>query len=246
MPLAALPLGMSLGGTVADLILRTGTVGKLVLLILFFFSVISWAIMIQKLSYLRGLQTQTRRFQKVFSTTNNLTSIYAYCKSLKRSHLARLYTMGYNTLKGLQRKRGDMNPTSGVARSEAGITSRDFQEIARSLSIKANQEMATMEKYLIFLATAGSVTPFVGLFGTVWGVMNAFRGLGARSSASIEVVAPGIAEALIATAAGLAVAIPAVIGYNYYVNKAKIVGNEMDNFNAEFLNIIERNFVKDF
>ncbi|MFQ5875988.1 MAG: MotA/TolQ/ExbB proton channel family protein, partial [Dehalococcoidia bacterium] len=178
--------------------------------------------------------------------TNNLTTIYTHCKSLNSSQLAVLFTAGYSTLRALQRKREEVNPTSGAAqKGDVRITTGDVQEIARAMSIKSSQEMASLEKYLIFMATAGSAAPFIGLFGTVWGVMNAFKGLGVRGSASIGVVAPGIAEALIATAAGLAVAIPAVIGYNYYVNRAKIIGSEMDNFSSEFLGLVRRNFVKD-
>lgn len=245
MALAAVPFGISFGGSVAELILQTGPIGRTVLAILLFFSVVTWAIIVQKLIYLRRSQAQTRRFQEVFYSSNNLTNIYTHCKSLDNSQLARLFMVGYSTLRGLQRKKREMNPTASAAQKvDIGLTTSDVQEIARALSVRSSQEMASVEKYLIFLATAGSATPFIGLFGTVWGVMNAFKGLGARGSASIGVVAPGIAEALIATAAGLAVAIPAVIGYNYYVNRAKIIGNQMDNFSAEFLSIVERNFVK--
>ncbi len=229
-----------------ELILQIGLAGKLVLIVLLFFSVSTWAIIIQKLLYLRSAEAQTRRFMSIFSSSNNLTNIYAHSKSLDESHLARLYVAGYNALRGLQRESRDDNPTSDAAqKSGVGITPREVQEIARAIAVKANKEMISFEKYLIFLATAGSATPFIGLFGTVWGVMNAFRGLGMRTTASIGAVAPGISEALIATAAGLAVAIPAVISYNYYINKAKIVGSEMDNFNTEFVSIVERNFVKE-
>jgi biopolymer transport protein TolQ len=246
MALAAVPLGLSFGGGVAELLLQTGLVGRMVLLILLFFSVVTWAIIIQKMLFLQKSQTQTRKFQKIFYSSNNLTNIYSHCRSFNHSQLARLYVVGYTTLRGLQRKRGEPDsPEAESRKEEKRISAREAEEIARALDIKSNQEMGVLEKYLIFLATAGSATPFIGLFGTVWGVMNAFRGLGMRGSASIEAVAPGISEALIATAAGLAVAIPAVIGYNYYINRAKVVGGEMDNFGAEFLSIVERNFVKD-
>jgi biopolymer transport protein TolQ len=245
MSLAAAPFGISFNGGVAGLFLQTGAVGKIVLFILLFFSVVTWAVMLQKFLYLRKSQAQTNRFLNIFRSSNNLTSIYAHSKTLSESQLAKLYMIGYMTLRNLQRRRRGANPASeAVSKGEDSITIRDFQEIERVLIVKANQEMALLEKYLIFLATAGSATPFIGLFGTVWGVMSAFRGLGIRTSASIEAVAPGISEALIATAAGLVVAIPAVIGYNYLINKAKTIGGEMDNFNSEFLSLVERNFVK--
>jgi len=101
-----------------------------------------------------------------------------------------------------------------------------------------------LERYLTFLATTASTTPFIGLFGTVWGIMNAFRGLSVTQSSSIQAVAPGISEALIATAAGLAAAIPAVVGYNYFSRQIRVLVAEMENFSAEFLNIAERHFLK--
>lgn len=243
---AAVPFGISLGGSVADLVLQTGLMGRAVLVILLFFSVVTWAIIVQKFLNSYRSKADTRSFQKIFYSSNNLTSIFAHSKTLRESQLARLFIVGYNTLKSLQRKRAaPPSPAGTTAREEAGISSGDVQEMARILDIKSNQEMAQQEKYLIFLATAGTATPFIGLFGTVWGVMSAFRGLGLRGSASIDAVAPGISEALIATAAGLAVAIPSVIGYNFFINRGKIIGGEMDNFNSEFISIIERNFVED-
>ena len=246
MVFAAVPLGSMFGGNIAELVLQVGPVGRMVLVVLLFFSVMMWAIIIQKLIYLQKSQTQSRSFQKYFLSSNNLTHIYAHCKSLQDSHLARLYVTGYGALRGLQRKRSETKSTQSEDKDdEVSITTSDIKEMTRVLSIKSAQEMVFLEKYLIFLATAGSAAPFIGLFGTVWGVMDAFRGLGLRSSASIGAVAPGISEALIATAAGLAVAIPAVIGYNYFVNKGKSIGSEMDSFSSEFLSIVERNFLVD-
>jgi biopolymer transport protein TolQ len=108
----------------------------------------------------------------------------------------------------------------------------------------STSELTKLEKALGFLATTGSTTPFIGLFGTVWGIMDAFRGIGMRGSATLAVVAPGISEALIATAAGLAAAIPAVVAYNYYINRIKVLSSEMENFSSELLNILKRHFLK--
>jgi biopolymer transport protein TolQ len=119
---------------------------------------------------------------------------------------------------------------------------KSLESVARALVRASNLEVMKLEKRLAFLATTGSATPFIGLFGTVWGIMNAFRRIGVVQAANISVVAPGVSEALIATAAGLAAAIPAVIFYNYYVNWVKRLSTEMDDFSLEYLTIIERNF----
>jgi biopolymer transport protein TolQ len=119
---------------------------------------------------------------------------------------------------------------------------KSLESVARSLVRASNLEALKLEKRLAFLATTGSATPFIGLFGTVWGIMNAFRRIGVVQAANISVVAPGVSEALIATAAGLAAAIPAVIFYNYYINWVKRLSTEMDDFSLEYLTIIERNF----
>jgi Cell division and transport-associated protein TolQ (TC 2.C.1.2.1) len=121
---------------------------------------------------------------------------------------------------------------------------RGFDNIERALNRACGSETTKLESALGFLATTGSISPFIGLFGTVWGIMNAFRGIGARGSATLAVVAPGISEALIATAAGLAAAIPAVIFYNYYLRHIRTITIEMDNFASEFLNIVERRYLK--
>jgi biopolymer transport protein TolQ len=119
-----------------------------------------------------------------------------------------------------------------------------MENIERAMRKAANEEIALMETYLPFLATTGSATPFIGLFGTVWGIMNAFSGIAASGSASLATVAPGIAEALIATAAGLAAAIPAVMAYNYFVNRVRTIATRIDSFTIEFVNFLERNISK--
>ena len=119
-----------------------------------------------------------------------------------------------------------------------------LDNVERAMRKSANEEIALMETYLPFLATTGSATPFIGLFGTVWGIMNAFSGIATTGSASLATVAPGIAEALIATAAGLAAAIPSVMAYNYFVNQVRVVATRIDSFSIEFVNFLERNVDK--
>ncbi len=146
--------------------------------------------------------------------------------------------MGYEELSKVNTK------TKGSDRSADSFSLSSLDNIERSLNNASNSEMTKLESAIGFLATTGSASPFIGLFGTVWGIMDTFQGIGARGSATLAVVAPGISEALVATAAGLAAAIPAVIFYNYFLNKSKIMVQEMDNFAAEFLNIVERYFIR--
>jgi biopolymer transport protein TolQ len=130
-------------------------------------------------------------------------------------------------------------------KADPSIISTDLggiDNIARSLRRATTSEITRLEKYLTFLATTGATAPFIGLFGTVWGIMSAFKKIGESGSASLSVVAPGIAEALIATAIGLVAAIPAVMGYNHFQHKIKVLISEMDSFSTEFLNIVQRNF----
>jgi len=203
--------------SILALILRAGYAVKGVMLILLFFSVVSWAIILFKQRYLSKAKKENAIFIK--------------------SHKA------YRSSKELlsASKRLTLSPIANVFKAVAGeMPFPDRQEIRRALRRYEALESAKLEKYLNFLATTGSTTPFIGLFGTVWGIMNSFRGIGAHGSASLAVVAPGIAEALIATAIGLFAAIPAVIAYNYFLSKAKGLIIEMEDFSEELLEIFEK------
>ncbi len=182
---------------------------KGVLAILLFFSVYSWAIIFFKWSFLRKVERENAVFRKKFRRVKNLEGVAG---KLGLSPTARLYT--------------------AMASEPAGTGRDEFRHVARRL---VGLEASRLERYLNFLATTGSSTPFIGLFGTVWGIMNAFRGIGSRGSASLAVVAPGIAEALVATAAGLAAAIPAVIAYNYYLSRVRRISVEMEDFSQELV-----------
>jgi biopolymer transport protein TolQ len=151
------------------------------------------------------------------------------------SPLTVLFNEGYGELKKLVDSDG---------KNDGGALSTDLggiENVSRALRRATNSEITRLEKYLTFLATTGSTSPFIGLFGTVWGIMTAFEGIGKTGSASLAVVAPGIAEALIATAIGLVAAIPAVMAYNHFQHKIRVLVKEMDNFSTEFLNIVQRN-----
>lgn len=200
------------GDSVLSLVLEATLVVKVVLLILLFFSIFSWAIIFYKLSFFRRVEGESEEFHRAFKKGKDWTTLYQSTKKLALSPLVNLFRAVY---------------------AEMGAPQ---DEIKRTLKRIEALEAARLERYLTFLATTASTTPFIGLFGTVWGVMNSFMGIGRTGAASLAVVAPGIAEALIATAAGLAAAIPAVIAYNYYLSRVRRNIIVMEDFSQELIN----------
>ncbi len=218
-----------------DLVLQAGPVVKLVLLILVYFSLVSWAIIFYKFSVVQKAIKESERFLDFFWSKKRFDTIGQGVKDFSNSPLATLFREGYHEL--LQLRKKSVNPDE---KSDFSVELDPTENVARALRRASTQETHRLEKYLTFLATTGSATPFIGLFGTVWGIMDAFHSIGQTGSASLAVVAPGISEALVATAIGLAAAIPAVMGYNHFLNKVNVLIGEMDNFSQEFLNIVER------
>lgn len=200
------------GDTAFSLISQAGLVVKLVLLVLLFFSVFSWAFIYYKFRFFLKIERETEEFLHIFRRTKDWDTLYQSTKRFSLSPAVNLFRSVYS-----------VQSSEDISR----------EEIKRTLKRVEALETTRLEKYLTFLATTGSTTPFIGLFGTVWGIMNSFRGIGRTGSASLAVVAPGIAEALIATAAGLAAAIPAVIAYNYYLSKARRSIIIMEDFSHE-------------
>jgi len=227
-------------GSIYEMVVHAGPVGKAVLLVLSLFSIISWGIVIKKFRVIGTAKRETEKFYEAYSKKGNLANIYSVGKNFKNSPEAKLFVAGYNEMAAT------VKPSSQEGQMTEGrkVVIDNLNGISRALSKTTLQEITRMEKSLTFLATTGSTTPFIGLFGTVWGVMTSFHGIGVKGSASIAVVAPGIAEALIATAAGLAAAVPAVIFYNYFVNRIRVIANDMDAFTLDFLSLVEKNFVK--
>ena len=211
------------------LIIHGSIVVQAVLLILLFFSVFSWAVIFSKRKTLKTVSLQSRKFLAVFHKSRNLMEVSEASHKYKTSPLATLFQSGFRELAYLTKS--NSNPQ---------LTPNNLESINRALIKASNQEIARLEKMMGFLATTGSVTPFIGLFGTVWGIMDAFQEIGLSKSAALQTVAPGIAEALIATALGLFAAIPAVIAYNHYLYRIKVVTSEMEDFSIEFLSITER------
>jgi biopolymer transport protein TolQ len=211
------------------LILQGSIIVQLVLLILLFFSVFSWAVIFFKRNTLKTAALQSRKFLSVFRQSKNLLEVNEASKKYRGSPLASLFRAAYKELAYLTKT--DPNPK---------LTSGNMESINRALIKASNREVAKLEKMMSFLATTGSVTPFIGLFGTVWGIMDAFQEIGESQTTALQAVAPGIAEALIATALGLFAAIPAVIAYNHYLQRIKESITEMEDFAIEFLSITER------
>lgn len=211
------------------LILQASPVVQGVLIILLFFSVFSWAVIYFKRNTLKTASRQSEKFLEVFHKSQNLSEVNEAAKKYKESSQAVLFQAGYRELAYLST--GNPQPS---------ITPTKLESLNRALIRASNGEISRLEKMMMFLATTGSVTPFIGLFGTVWGIMNAFTQLGVMKVATLDTVAPGIAEALIATALGLFAAIPAVVFYNLYLQRIKSVITQMENFSLEFINIIER------
>ena len=217
----------------------TGLVVKLVLFILIYFSVVSWAIIFYKLLQVHRANSESEKFLDFFWKAKRFDAVSSQTDRFTNSPLAVLFNEGYGELRKLMEK-GEAKEEPNVISTELG----GIDNIARALRRATTSEITRLEKYLTFLATTGSTAPFIGLFGTVWGIMTAFKGIGETGSASLAVVAPGIAEALIATAIGLVAAIPAVMGYNHFQHKIKVLIAEMDSFSTEFLNIVQRTFAK--
>ena len=207
-----------IGGEIGDLIGETGPVAKFVLLLLLAFSVLSWAVILSKWSILRRAKVQSGRFLRAFRRAQRLQDVSAVADQFRPSPLVGLFERGFEEFR--------KNPSS-IA-------------MQRAMQIANSEELTRFERNLPWLAITGAVTPFIGLFGTVWGIIDAFHGLGTTGGATLRAVAPGISEALITTAAGLAAAIPAVIAYNLIGASIRDFAARGDDFALEMLNAFER------
>ncbi len=215
-------------GQLGNILAQTGWVARIVLLLLLIFSVVSWALIFQKLGVFGRINRQTDQFLQVFRASRGLADPKTL--SALGSPLAALYRAGYREL---QSQLGAGNPHAKL---------KSLNAVTVSMQLAAQDEVRRVEKWMPWMATTGSVTPFIGLFGTVWGVMDAFSGLGQAGAASLRAVAPGIAEALVTTAAGLFTAIPAVIAYNHFLHDIKELAQRMDNFAMEVSALVEKTF----
>jgi len=215
-----------------------GILSQLVLVVLLLFSAVSWGVIVYKRLQLKRAARQSATFLEIFRRSSRFSEVQAVCSTLTGSPLVGLFQAGYAELNAQLRGTTDQKPETGAARP----TLKSLDAVDRALLRASTVEVTKLEDRVAFLATTASITPYIGLFGTVWGIMVSFQNIGAQGSTSLAVVAPGIAEALIATAAGLFAAIPAVYFYNDITGRVKKVANEMDDFSMEFLTIAERNF----
>ncbi len=242
--MTAASLGGQFHGSLFSMIVNAGVMVQFVLLLLLFFSVVSWAIIFMKYRSMKKVKKENDLFLDVYMKSNKLSDIFPESKKYKHSSIAEVFQAGYTELVKITKVMRGSPTVKETDESLPNLEMKGIDNVERALNRACSAEATKLESTLSFLATTGSASPFIGLFGTVWGIMDTFRGIGTRGSATLAVVAPGISEALIATAAGLAAAIPAVIFYNYYLNKVKDMSGEMDNFASEVLNIIERYYVK--
>ena len=234
-----MPASESLSSGVVGLILNAGPVAKVVLALLGLFSVVCWALIVEKWWEFRKIRRESMRFLKAFREGRRFSIVYGTAKKHRDSPLAQLFVAGGQEAAGGGSGGAELLDHV-LEEGDEGLAPERLDAVNRAMRRAAASEISRMERYLPFLATTASAAPFIGLFGTVWGVMSAFHGIGQQGSASLAVVAPGIAEALIATAAGLGAAIPAAISYNFYVNRVKHWATEMEGFALDLINLFAR------
>ncbi len=222
-------------GDILDLILRAGPMAQLVLFVLAGFSIISWAIMVERYRVISRSERESLEFLSRFRSGSSMPELRDLAENLKHSPAAAVFRAGIRQLNALA---GSKVSGSGPA-APSGRVRDPLASLERVLMRAVNEEQGRYERLLPFLATTASASPFIGLFGTVWGIMNSFRAIGGMGTANLAVVAPGISEALVATAAGLGAAIPAVIGYNYFVHRIRGVASRLENFVADFIIRVE-------
>ncbi len=224
---------------IVQMVFHAGPMVKFVLLLLFFFSLTSWTIIFMKLRLLKKFKDENERFLELFSPSREISKVYLQSKIFNFSPLAKIFRAGYAEFNRSRMLQGNPDEDKGL-QSQQQIVDHVHRAAKRVLFAQSSR----LERGLTFLATTGNASPFIGLFGTVWGIMTSFRSIGMKGSASLAVVAPGIAEALIATAAGLAAAIPAVVAFNYFTNRTRTNQTEMGNFISDFVGSLDKGLTR--
>ena len=223
--------------SVIEIFSEASLIVQLTMLVLALMSIVSWGIILSKWNLFKSNKQQNAPFEDVFFKAASLDEIFEMCKSYPNSALATVFRAGYSELKKIAVSKQKSPSINGNLLS-------GMDNLQRALNKAVNNQTLFMESRLSFLATTGSVSPFIGLFGTVFGIMASFQQIGAQGSASLAIVAPGISEALIATGFGLFTAIPAAVFYNHFINEVKRMEIQFNNFTTDFLNISKRNFFK--
>ena len=209
------------------MILDAGPVGHAVMVVLLLFSLFSWTVILSKLGALKRAANANAKFLASFRRTERLADMNTFVVQFRPAPLATVFEFGYQEVERQVNGKGKLH---------------NLGALERALALGSSEELTRLERNMSWLATTGSATPFIGLFGTVWGIIDAFQGLGQEGGASLRAVAPGISEALITTAFGLVAAIPAVIFYNFFRHRIREIGSRMQDFAAEFTSLAERNF----
>jgi biopolymer transport protein TolQ len=220
--------GKTMSTSMIDLVWDAGPMAKLVLLLLMSASVLCWGIIFSKWRTLKRAHSQNAKFLDLFWHGKNIDEIFSKSDKFPSSPVAAVFRSGVKELKRLSSSEIDAIRTEGV------------DNVHRALMRASNSEIGALERQVSWLATTASAAPFIGLFGTVWGIMNSFQSIGATGAANLAIVAPGISEALITTAAGIGAAIPAVVAYNHFAGQIKRLATDMDCFTQDFLNIVQR------
>jgi biopolymer transport protein TolQ len=223
---------------IVNLILHASSVAKITLVLLGLMSVASWFVIGTKWLYLARAYSRSIKFVDLFWRTQRLDDVWKISESSPPSPVSEVFRAGFIELAKLRKRRTEAGDSAQAPETDIG----DIESVERALARARTMAITEMENRVPFLATTASSAPFIGLFGTVWGIMNSFRNIGAKGAANLATVAPGIAEALVATAIGLVAAIPAVMGYNYLSRRIRVISSEMETFTNDFLNIIRRRF----
>ena len=236
------PVESPFAGGYLSLLSTTGPFALVILVLLLFFSLLSWTIIFRKWLTFRAIERQSGSFLAMFHKSARLSEVSSACEHFHGTPLSGLFTAAYQELNAQLHALQAKEEASSSNPGHPVLKEKNVASIQRSLMRASAAELSVLEKSMSWLATTASATPFIGLLGTVVGIMSAFQGLGLEKTASIQAVAPGIADALVTTAAGLFAAIPAVIAFNQFVHRIKNVGSQMDDFSSEFINLVERSF----
>ncbi len=225
------------GKKLTDLIMESSVFAKIILFVLVAFSIVSWAVIIYKFFQYKRVTGESEVFLKDFRRRRSLEKSFSVLSKMNGTPLAAIFGAAFIELESL---------VSGRRGSDEPVTIDDdaLELVSEAIDRTGVSEISKLEKNVVFLATTANASPFLGLLGTVWGIMESFAQIGVMGTATLAVVAPGIAEALIATVAGLAAAIPAVIAYNYYTNKLRFIATEIDNFKSELFSAIKKELAK--
>lgn len=227
------------GNSVLDMIMSAGPMVKFIMFMLLGLSVACWCVILMKFLLLRRARKESDHFIELFRQRKNYAGLYRDTQNLEDSHLAQIFRVGYAELNRLGKSLETKSLQDVKVNPEVLL-----ENVERAIQGATTSERQRFERFLPLLATTGSTAPFIGLFGTVWGIMTSFQEIGLKGAANLAVVAPGISEALVATAMGLAAAIPAVVGFNHFSNRIRVVENEMSHFSADYLNMLKRDLMR--